>query len=124
MSDDTENKQERKSWVEEIEVAGEKLVAQVRKLAEDASVRRIRVKTKDGELAVDIPLTVGAIAGGAVAVASPVLAVLGAVAAFVAKVDVEIIRSEDEDDIEDDDDDDDVEDAEIVSEDAPSDPRV
>ena len=124
MSDDTENKQERKSWVEEIEVAGEKLVAQVRKLAEDASVRRIRVKTKDGELAVDIPLTVGAIAGGAVAVASPVLAVLGAVAAFVAKVDVEIIRSEDEDDIDDDDDDDDVEDAEIVSEDAPSDPRV
>lgn len=82
----------RKSWVEEIEVAGEKLVAQVRKLADDASVRRIRVKARDGDVTVDIPLTVGAIAGGAVVIAAPVLAVLGALAAFVAKLDIEIVR--------------------------------
>jgi len=94
MNDETDAKTGAKSWVEEIEVAGEKLVAQVRKLADDASVRRIRVKTKDGDLAVDIPLTVGAIAGGAVAIASPVLAVLGALAAFVAKLDIEIVRDE------------------------------
>ncbi|MCC0076425.1 MAG: DUF4342 domain-containing protein [Rhodobacter sp.] len=94
MNDESDGKTDPKSWVEEIEVAGEKLVAQVRKLAGDASVRRIRVKTKDGDLAVDIPLTVGAIAGGAVAIASPVLAVLGALAAFVAKLDIEIVRDE------------------------------
>ena len=81
-----------KSWVEEIEVAGERLVAQVRKLADDASVRRIRVKPRDGDVAVDIPLTVGALAGGAVVIAAPVLAVLGALAAFVAKLDIEIVR--------------------------------
>lgn len=95
MSDDTHNKTERKSWVEEIEVAGEKLVAHVRKLANDASVRRIRVKARDGDVTVDIPLTVGAIAGGAVVIAAPVLAVLGALAAFAAKLDIEIVREAD-----------------------------
>ena len=84
--------QGRKSWVEEIEVAGEKLVALVRELAQDASVRKIRVKSPGGDLAVEIPLTIGAIAGGAVVIAAPVLAVLGALAAFVAKLRVEIIR--------------------------------
>jgi len=84
--------QGRKSWVEEIEVAGEKLVAMVRDLAQDASVRKIRVKSSSGDVAVEIPLTIGALAGGAVVIAAPVLAVLGALAAFVAKVTVEIIR--------------------------------
>jgi len=104
MSDDTQNQDrnqdnedsDRKSWVEEIEVAGEKLVAYVRQLADDASVRRIRVKARDGDVTVDIPLTIGAIAGGAVVIAAPVLAVLGALAAFVAKLDVEIVREAEE----------------------------
>ncbi|MCB1405889.1 MAG: DUF4342 domain-containing protein [Rhodobacteraceae bacterium] len=92
MTDDSKQDAQRKSWVEEIEVAGEKLVAFVRELANDARVRRIRVKARDGDVTVDIPLTVGAIAGGAVVIAAPVLAVLGALAAFVAKLDVEIVR--------------------------------
>ncbi|MCL4676519.1 MAG: DUF4342 domain-containing protein, partial [Pararhodobacter sp.] len=92
MTDDSKQSAQRKNWVEEIEVAGEKLVGRVRELADDARVRRIRVKARDGDVTVDIPLTVGAIAGGAVVIAAPVLAVLGALAAFVAKLDIEIIR--------------------------------
>jgi hypothetical protein len=89
-------REDKRSWVEEIEVAGEKLVEQVKKLAEEGSVRRIKVKDRDGDIAVDIPLTVGAIAGGAVVIAAPVLAVLGALTAFAVKLDVEIVREEEE----------------------------
>lgn len=92
--EDKTNTVQGKNWVEEIEVAGDKLVQQVRKLAADASVRRIRVKSRSGDLTVDVPFSVGAIAGGAVVIAAPVLAVLGALAAFVAKLDIEVVRDE------------------------------
>ena len=86
------NAEKKTTWVEEIEVAGEQLVDFVKKMAAEGQVRRLRILEPDGDIAVDIPLTVGAIAGGAVVIAAPVLAVLGALAAFVAKVKVEIIR--------------------------------
>ena len=41
----------------------------------------------------ELPLTIGAIAGGAVVIAAPLLAVIGAIAAFVPKVKIEVIRS-------------------------------
>ena len=44
----------------------------------------------------DIPLTVGAIAGGAVVLAAPALAAIGAIAALVSKVRIEIIREAEE----------------------------
>lgn len=86
------SKTEEKTWVEEIEVTGAKLKEQVEKLAAEASVRRIRIKEPDGDIAVDIPLTVGAVAGGAIVLAAPVLALIGAVAAFFTNVKVEIVR--------------------------------
>lgn len=87
----------KRSWTEEIEVAGEELVARVRQLAAEGSVRRIRLTDPDGGIVLDVPLTLGAIAGGAVALAAPLLAVLGAVAAFVTKVKLEIVRTDDTD---------------------------
>jgi hypothetical protein len=94
----TEGKDENtRSWIDEIEVAGEQLVEQVKKLAADAQVRRIKIYEPDGDIAVDIPLTVGAIAGGAVVIAAPVLAVVGALAAFVTKVKIEVVREEEQD---------------------------
>lgn len=95
MTEDPKNSD--RSWIEEIEVAGEQLVEQVKKLAADAQVRRIKIYEPDGDIAVDIPLTVGAIAGGAVAIAAPVLAVIGALAAFVTKVKIEVVREEEKD---------------------------
>jgi hypothetical protein len=87
-----------KTWIEEIEVAGENLVAQAKHLSSETSVRRLRILEPDGDIAVDIPLTVGAVAGGALVLAAPILAVLGAVAAFATKVKIEIVRVEDSDD--------------------------
>ena len=84
----------KRDWKEEIEVTGEKLVAEVKRLAADAKVQRIRVIEPDGDVAVDIPLAVGAIAGGAVVLAAPVLAVIGALAALVSKVHIQVVREE------------------------------
>ncbi|NNF71310.1 MAG: DUF4342 domain-containing protein [Rhodobacteraceae bacterium] len=89
-----DEKKKERSWKEEIEVSGDKLVAEVKRLAAESQVRRIRVIEPDGDVAIDIPLTVGAIAGGAVVLAAPILAVIGALAAFFSKLKIEIVREE------------------------------
>ena len=104
MSDaEGQNSEEKKSrtWIEEIEVKGDELVARVKQLAADNKVKRIRVIEPDGDIALEIPLTYGAVAGGAVVVAAPVLAVIGALAALVAKVKIEIVNEETETESED-----------------------
>ncbi len=83
-----------RTWMEEIEVSGEQLVQKVKDLAAEGHVKRIRVKEPDGDIALDIPLTYGAIVGGVLVLAAPILAVIGALAAFVSKVTVEIVREE------------------------------
>ena len=93
-SDSPKTQKEDRSWVEEIEVSGDKLKEKVEGLAAEASVRRIRIKEPDGDIAVDSPLTVGAVAGGAIALAAPILALIGVIAAFFAKVKVEVVREE------------------------------
>jgi len=83
---------DKRHWTEEIEVAGDQLVAYVKRIAAEGQVRRVRITEPDGDLVLEVPLTIGAIAGGAVVVAAPLLAVIGAVAAFFAKVRLEIVR--------------------------------
>lgn len=85
----------RKTWTEEIEVAGGQLVERVKRLLAEGNVRRLRIRGSDGAIILEIPLTVGAVAGGALAVASPALAVLGAFAALVASARVEVVRDKD-----------------------------
>ena len=87
-----------RTWIEEIEVAGEELVSRVKQLAADNKVKRVRIIEPDGDIALEIPLTYGVIGGGAVVLAAPVLAILGALAAFVVKVRVEVVHEEDAED--------------------------
>jgi len=93
-NDSPKTEKDERTWIEEIEVSSERLKEKVESLAAEASVRRIRIKEPDGDIAVDIPLTIGAVAGGAIVLAAPILALIGAVAAFFAKVKVEIVREE------------------------------
>lgn len=90
--------QKKRTWTQEIEVAGDKLLAEVKRLAAEGQVKRIRITEPDGDLVIEIPMTLGAIAGGAVVIAAPLLAVIGAVAAFVTKVKIEVIRKGDPED--------------------------
>lgn len=85
----------RATWTQNVELVGDELVAFVKKLAADGKVSRIRIIEADGDIVVDMPLTLGAIAGGAVVLAAPLLAILGALAAFMTKVRLEIVRTGD-----------------------------
>lgn len=86
----------RRTWTEEVEVAGEDLVGRIKRLAAEGQVKRVRLIEPDGDIILDMPLTIGAIAGGAVVLAAPALALLGAFAAVVTKVKLEIVRNGDE----------------------------
>ena len=82
----------RRTFTEEIEIAGSQLVEQVKKLLAEGRVRQVRIKAAGGEVLVEAPLTVGVIGGGAVVLAAPWLAILGALAALVAHVRIEVVR--------------------------------
>lgn len=79
--------QERNGWTEQIEMAGDQLVEQVKDLVHEGNVRHIRIK-HDGHVVLEVPLTL-AVAGGLLA---PVLAALGAFAAAVTRCTVEVVR--------------------------------
>jgi hypothetical protein len=80
---------QKRSWTEEIEIAGEQLVDQVKQLLHEGNVRHIRIK-HDGTVVLEVPMTL-AVAGGLLA---PVLAALAAFAAAVTHCTVEIVREE------------------------------
>lgn len=83
---------EKRSWSEEIEVAGSELLERVKELIAEGNVRRLRISAQDGPMIVEIPLSVGAVLGGVVTLAAPLLAILGVFAALVSRVKIEIIR--------------------------------
>ena len=82
----------KRTFTEEIEVMGSQLVQQVKDLLKEGNVRQVRLKASDGDILFETPLTFGVVAGGAVALAAPWLAILGAIAAFVTHVRLEIVR--------------------------------
>ena len=86
----------RKTFTEEIEVMGNQLVQQVKDLLKEGNVRQVRLKASDGDILFETPLTFGVVAGGAVALAAPWLAILGAIAAFVTHVRLEVVREVDD----------------------------
>lgn len=86
---------QKRTWTQHIDVAGDQLIAKVRHLAAEGQVRRIRITEPDGDLVLEVPLTIGAIAGGALALAAPFLAVIGALAAVVTRVKIEVTRDVD-----------------------------
>jgi len=93
MTDNDENGHW-KSFTDQVEIAGHKLVEAVTSLAAEGNVRTLRIRTEAGPVFMEIPLTAGAIAGGVVALTAPWLAAIGAIAGIAAKVNIEIVREE------------------------------
>ena len=89
---DEKNGKAKRTFTEEIEVMGSQLVQQVKDLLKEGNVRQLRLKASDGDIMLETPLTFGVVAGGAVVLAAPWLAILGAIAAFVTHVRIEIVR--------------------------------
>ena len=83
-----------RTWMEEVEIAGNQLVERVKELIAEGNVRRLILRTQEDKLILEIPLTAGAVVGGVLTLFAPLLAALGALAALVARVKVQIVRSE------------------------------
>jgi len=93
----TQDGKGKRTFTEEIEVMGNQLVDQVKDLLKEGNVRQLRIKASDGDVVLETPLTFGVVAGGAVALAAPWLAILGAIAAFITHAQIEIVREVEDD---------------------------
>lgn len=82
---------------EEVSVKGNELVEFIKKMVAEGNVRRLIIRKPSGETLLEIPLTAGLAASGILTLMTPVLAAAGALGALLAGVNVEIIRSENED---------------------------
>jgi hypothetical protein len=80
--------------VEEIEIASAQLLDRVKELIAEGNVRRLIIRSPEDKVLLEIPLTVGVVAGGIFTIVAPFLAALGGIAALVSRVKVQIIRDE------------------------------
>lgn len=94
MTEDN-NQSQWKSFSDQIEIAGHKLIEAVTGLVNEGNVRTLRIRTEAGPVFMEIPLTAGAITGGVVVLTAPWLAAIGAIAGLAAKVHIEIVREGD-----------------------------
>jgi hypothetical protein len=88
-----ERENEEHTWTEHIEIAASELVQRTKELIEEGNVRRLIIRNQDGEVLLEVPLTTGVAVGGVVTILAPVLAALGAMAALLTHVKVEIVRT-------------------------------
>lgn len=91
-----QGKEKKTTWIEEIEVAGDKLVDRVKDLAKEGSVRQLKIVADDGDVFLETPLNIGLVVGGVVVLAAPWLAILGTIAGLVTKVRIVVEREVDE----------------------------
>ena len=85
-----------KKIVEQIEVAGDQLVNKVKELYSEGGSKIVHIKTHDGRELLAVPMNVGVTGGALVALAAPLLAAVGALAALVTKVKLEVERLDDD----------------------------
>ncbi len=85
---------EKRTFSEEIEVAGNELVDRVKELMQESNVRRLIIRNQEGEVLVEIPLTAALLGGGVAVLVAPLLAAVGGIAAFLAKVKIEVVRED------------------------------
>lgn len=92
MQDDAKPEAKGRTISETIEVAGSQVIDQVKKLIQEGNVRQLKIRAKDSDFSLELPLTVGVIVGGAVALTAPWLAVLGVLAGLVTKIEIDVER--------------------------------
>ena len=79
---------------EKFTVEGSQVVEKIKELIHQGNIRRVRLIHK-GRPLIDIPLTVGVGVAAVTALAAPVLAALGAIAALVTECTIEVERAGD-----------------------------
>jgi hypothetical protein len=81
-----------KRFTEEVEVAGNQVVDRVREVIEQGNARRLILRNEEGRTLLEIPLTAGAVVGGALLWFNPLLAGVAAIGGMLMKVRIEIER--------------------------------
>jgi hypothetical protein len=76
---------------EKFTVDGSEVVEKVKELIHQGNIRRVRLIHK-GRPLIDIPLTIGVGVAAVTALAAPVLAALGAIAALLTECTIEVER--------------------------------
>ena len=94
MANELQKPKNQRDWVEEMEVAGNELVERAKSLVAQGNVRRLIIRNANNEVLMEVPLTPAVVVGGVATIVSPVLAALGALAALIAKLKIEIVRVE------------------------------
>jgi hypothetical protein len=93
--EENNNEKPKKDWTKEVEVAGSELVGKIKELVRQGNIRRLIIKKENGDKLFDIPLTAGVVVTGGLLVLWPIIAAVGAVAGLLAKVKIEIVRTDD-----------------------------
>ncbi len=75
-----------RTFTEEFQVSGERVVAKIKELVREGNVRRITLKNEEGKTLIEIPLTLGVIGTALL----PVWAGIGAIAALVANLTISV----------------------------------
>jgi hypothetical protein len=78
------------NFKEEFKVKSEEVIGKVKELMHEGNVRKLIIKDEDGKVYLEIPVTLGLIG----AIIAPTLAAVGALAAMVAHLKIEVIRTE------------------------------
>lgn len=76
---------------EEYKVDGDAVVAKIKELIHQGNIRRILIKNEQGQILIEIPLTLGVVG----AVLLPVWAAIGAIAALAVKLTIVVERVDD-----------------------------
>ena len=91
----TEDKTNTKT--EEFHISGAGLIDKIKDLIHEGNVRSLTISDEDGDFRLEMPLTVGVVAGSAVTLVAPWLAIIGVVAGLVTKVKIVVERDDDTD---------------------------
>jgi hypothetical protein len=81
---------EQKFKTEEFRVEGEKLIAKIKELIHEGTIRRIIIKDKEGKTVMEIPMTFGVVG----VLIAPQLAAIGAIAALLTEATVIVEKAD------------------------------
>lgn len=93
----SEQEKQKRTFVEEIEVQGNQLVERIKELVAEGNVRKVIIRNPDDTVLIEMSLTAATLTGGIVTLAAWPLAALGAIAALVARLKIEVVREVDAD---------------------------
>lgn len=88
---DEQKQSEQDKYIDEFKVSGEELLKKVKELINEGNIRKITIKDKQGNVVINIPLTIGVVG----AVLLPALAAVGAIAALLTECTIAVERKMD-----------------------------